>query len=111
MPHQAIANGIAQVYKDTYGRGPQKIVATILPDTVLVTLEELNTPGQNKLRQLGEIDLLTTVHTRLQRAIAPDLCAVVEAVTGRRVRSYVTGYNGHDNTATDAFLLDPLTHD
>ena len=108
MPHQLIANGIAQVYKDLYGRGPQKIVATILPDTVFVVLEEVNTPGQNKLQELGELRLLDTVHLRLQRGIADDLVAVVETVLQRQVRSYVPGYNGRDNTATDAFLLVPV---
>lgn len=107
MPHQQIANGIAQVYKDLYGRGPQKIVATVLPDIVFVCLEEVNTPGQNKLADLDEIRLLDTVHSRLQRSIQGDLIAVVEEVTGRAVRSYIPGYNGRDNTATDAFLLQP----
>ncbi len=107
MPHQQIANGIAQVYKDLYGRGPQKIVATIYGDVVFVVLEEVNTPGQNKLLEVGEIRLLDTVHSRLQRSIEADLIAVVESVTERKVRSYVPGYNGHDNTATDAFLLHP----
>lgn len=107
VPHQQIANGIAQVYKDLYGRGPQKIVATILPDSVFVVLEEVNTPGQNKLIDLGEIRLLDTVHSRLQRSIEADLIAVVEGVLDRKVRSYVPGYNGTDNTAVDAFLLHP----
>lgn len=109
MPHQQIANGIAQVYKDLYGRGPQKIVATILPDAVFVTLEDINTPGQNKLIELDEIRLLDTVHSRLQRGIEADLVAVVEDVLERKVRSYIPGYNGRDNTATDAFLLEPRT--
>lgn len=108
MPHQAIANGIAQVYKDLYGRGPQKIVATLLPDTVFVALEDINTPGQNRLAEIDELDLLEQVHVRLQRAIAPELIAVVEDVLDRKVRSYVPGYNGPDNTATDAFLLEPV---
>jgi len=109
VPHQQIANGIAQVYKDLYGRGPQKIVATILPDVIFVVLEEINTPGQNKLVDLDEIRLLDTVHSRLQRSIERDLIAVVEEVVGRTVRSYVPGYNGRNNTATDAFLLEPAT--
>ncbi len=107
MPHQQIANGIAQVYKDLYGRGPQKIVATVLPDTVYVLLEEVNTPGQNRLIEVGEIRLLDTVHSRLQRSIEPDLVKVVETVLDRKVRSYVPGYNGTANTAVDAFLLHP----
>lgn len=105
MPHQQIANGVAQVYKDVYGRGPQKISATVTPDVVFVVLEDVNTPGQNKLVDLGELRLLDTVHSRLQRAIEGDLIAVIESVLDREVRSYVPGYNGADNTATDTFLL------
>jgi hypothetical protein len=107
VPHQLIANGVAQVYKDLYGRGPVKIVATILPDTVFVVLEKVNTPGQNRLVDLDEVRLHTEVHLRLQRPNAPDLIAVVEGVLDRRVRTYVPGYNGDDDTATDTFLLEP----
>ncbi|CAB4915871.1 unannotated protein [freshwater metagenome] len=107
MPTQEIANGIALVYKDVYGRGPTKIVAMILPDAVFVVLEEVNTPGQDHLVRIGELEMLTAVHDRMQRSIETELCAVVERVTGREVRSYVPGFNGRDGTAIDGFLLEP----
>ena len=84
-------------------------MATILPDAVFVVLEEINTPGQDHLVRIGQAELLTTVHDRMQRSIRGELCAVVERVTGRKVRSYIPGFNGEDGTAIDGFLLEPET--
>ena len=108
---QEIANGVAQVYKDLYGRGPQRVVAMILADAVLVVLWDVNTPGQKRLVDLDEIGLLNTVHSRVQRSIEPDLIVVVERVTGRTVDAYVSGYDGRRDIATDTFLLRPQPRD
>lgn len=107
MPQQLIANGVAQVYKDVYGRGPTKVVAYVHPDVVFVVLGEVNTPGQNHLIAIDEAGLLNTVHSRIQRSLQAHLVAVVEAVLDRKVKSYVPGFNGPDDCATDTFLLEP----
>lgn len=104
---QRIANGIALVYKSIYGRGPTKVVAHVHPDVVLVLLEDVNTPGQVMLVDLGEISLVNTVHSRLQRGMEQALIAVVEEATGRGVRVYVPGYDARHGVATDTFVLEP----
>lgn len=108
---QQIATGVALVYKTVYGRGPTKVTAHTLPDTVVVILEDVNTPGQTMLVELDEVGLVNTVHSRLQRGIAPQLVAVIEDLVGRKVRSYVPGFDAVNGTATDTFLLDPSADD
>ncbi|MDO9407920.1 Na-translocating system protein MpsC family protein [Patulibacter sp.] len=104
---QAIATGIALVYKSAYGRGPTKVTAHALPGAVVVVLEDVTTPAEAMLLELGETDLVDTVHARLQRGLAPRLVAVVEDLTGRTVRSYVPGLDAANGTAVDTFLLAP----
>lgn len=108
---QQLATGVALVYKTVYGRGPTKVTAHTLPDAVIVILEDVTTPGQEMLVELGEIGLVDTVHARLQRGIAPKLVEVVERLVGRKVRSYVPGFDAVNGTATDTFLLEPSGED
>lgn len=107
VPQQVIANGIAQIYKDVYGRGPTKVVAYVHPDVVFVVLGEINTPGQNHLIAIDEVGLLNTVHSRIQRSVQAQLIAVIETTLDRKVKSYVPGFNGPADCATDTFLLKP----
>lgn len=107
LPQQEIANGIAVVYKEFYGRGPTKLVAHIGRDAVFCVLEEINTPGQQKLVGMDEIALVDAVHARLQRGMGPDMIAVVERVTGRTVRCYIPGFDGSCSIGVDTFLLEP----
>ncbi len=107
MPQFQIANEIAQIYKSTYGRGPTRVVAHLLRDTVVCVLEDVLTQEQAALVELGEFELVDTVHGRIRRALAPEFVGVVESVTGRQVRCYVPGFDARQATATDTFLLRP----
>lgn len=107
MPQFQIANEIAQIYKTAYGRGPTRVVAHLLKDTVVCVLEDVLTPEQSALVELGETDLVDAVHGRLRRALLPEFIGVVERVTGRQVRCYVPGFDARLAMATDTFVLHP----
>jgi uncharacterized protein YbcI len=107
LPQQEIANGLAVVYKEFYGRGPTKLVAHISRDAVFCVLEDINTPGQQKLVGMDELALVNAVHSRLQRGMGPEMIAVVERVMGRGVRCYVPGFDGACGVGVDTFLLEP----
>lgn len=107
MPQFQIANEIAQIYKTTYGRGPTRVVAHLLKDTVICILEDVLTSEQAALVELGESDLVDTAQCRLRRALLPEFVGVVERITGRQVRCYVPGFDARLAVATDTFLLHP----
>lgn len=109
MPQFQIANEIAQIYKTAYGRGPTRVVAHLLKDTVVCVLEDVLTPEQSALVELGEADLVDAVHGRLRRALLPEFIGVVERVTGRQVRCYVPGFDARLAMATDTFVLHPAS--
>ncbi len=107
MPQQAISTRIAQIYKTTYGRGPTKIAAYVLPELVLVLVEDLNTPGQSRLIEHGDHDYVESGHRRLHQTMTAEMGHAIEDVLSRRVRGCVSGFNGPLNAATNTFLLEP----
>ena len=107
MPQQAISTRIAQIYKTTYGRGPTKIAAYLLPELVVVLVEDLNVPAQSTLVDLGDHDIVESGHRRLHQVMAPDMCRAIEEIAGRRVRGCVSGFNVGLDAATNSFPLEP----
>lgn len=107
MPQQAISTRIAQIYKTAYGRGPTKIAAYLLPELVVVLIEDLNTQAQGTLLDAGQDEHVETSHRRLYESMASDMSTAVEGVLGRTVRGCVAGFNARLNAATTTFLLDP----
>ncbi|MBF6621074.1 MAG: DUF2294 family protein [Patulibacter sp.] len=106
MPQQAISTRIAQIYKTTYGRGPTKITAYLLPDLVTVLVEDLNIPAQSTLVELGDHDLVEAGHRRLHQVMCADMCTAIEEILQRRVRGCVSGFNVALDAATNCFPLE-----
>lgn len=107
MPQQAISTRIAQIYKTAYGRGPTKIAAYILPELVVVLIEDLNTPAQSTLIEHGQPHHVDAGHRRLHETMVDDMIAAIQDVLGREVRGCVAGFNATLNAATNSFLLGP----
>ncbi len=102
-----LANGIARHYKDLYGRGPTTVRLHVLgEDAILCVLEGTESPAERTLREVGHARRVRETRTMIQFARKEQLCALVEGVTGKRVRSYVSGLNAEDDTATELFLLE-----
>lgn len=106
VPQQEISNAIAQLYKAHIGRGPTKVVTTIAGSHVLCVLEDTDTPYEQTILQLGGRDLVHEARARFQQHVRGEMIAVVEQVTGRRVRGHVPGYSTSIDAATEVFLLE-----
>lgn len=105
---EAISSAIALAYKGHYGRGPTTIHARFAgPDVVSCVLEGSKSPAQAKLMDLGRPDIVREARSALQEAHAPELRAIVEGVTGRRVRTMISGLNVPDDVSTETFVLYP----
>ncbi|MGX6449733.1 Na-translocating system protein MpsC family protein [Patulibacter sp. S7RM1-6] len=107
MLHQQISTGIALVYKGVFGRGPTKTTLHVAGDVVLCVLEDARTPGQERLTAIGGHEIVHAAQLRLQKSMEPELSALVEEATGRRVRGCVSGYDAELGAATHTFLLVP----
>jgi len=104
----AISNEMVRIYKDQFGRGPTKTRTQWAgPDIILVTLEQTLTPAEVRLRELGEDARLRDLRMLFQYADVALFCAPVERLTGRVVRSFISGIDTAADLATEMFVLHP----
>ena len=87
----AICEGVSRFEQDYMGRGPKNIHAHLLGDLVVVRLQGVLTAAEQHLVKSlpGEKgrDLLKQVRTHLVETARPLLEAMVQEVTGIKVRS------------------------
>ncbi|WP_320668763.1 Na-translocating system protein MpsC family protein [Patulibacter defluvii] len=103
-----IANGISQVYKDLYGRGPETInVYAVRGHGVLCVLRGTHSPAERTQVEVGEAHRVRETRALIQTARREETFRVVEAATNRRVEQYVPGYDPEADVASELFLLEP----
>jgi uncharacterized protein YbcI len=104
----AISNEMVRIYKDQFGRGPTKTRTLWAgPDVLVVTLEQTFTPAERSLRRLGEHGRLRDLRLLFQYAETAVFCAPVERLTGRKVRSFISGIDTEADLACEMFVLHP----
>lgn len=105
---ERISSAIANAYKSHYGRGPTVVLTRFAgADVVTCVLEDSKSPAQAKLMELGRGDIVHDARSALQAAHQDELRAIVAEITGRQVRSMVSGLNVADDVSVETFLLEP----
>jgi uncharacterized protein YbcI len=105
-----ITNTMVRLYKDQFGRGPKKARTLWCSDDVLtVLLEETLTPAERNLVQMGEHQRLRDTRMFFQYATVRGFCEPVEAITGRKVRAFLSSIDTEvDGLSTETFVLHPV---
>jgi uncharacterized protein YbcI len=105
----AIGNEMVRLYKQQFGRGPTKVRAMWSnPDVLTVLLENTLTPAERNLARLGGHERLRETRLYFQYASVREFCEPVERLTGRRVRSFVSGTDSEvDGLSIETFVLWP----
>jgi uncharacterized protein YbcI len=104
--NQAIANEIGHLLADFTGRGASKSRAFVHDDVVVCLLEHSLTKAEQNLIAAGEAEAVRRLRDVFQTSMETDLVAIVERLTGRRVRAFVSGSNVSTDTSTEVFLLE-----
>lgn len=108
----AISNEMVRIYKDQFGRGPTKTRTQWAgSDIVIVTLGQTFTPAERRLRELGEHERLRDLRMLFQYAETGVFCEPIERLTGRKVRSFVSGLDTETDLATEMFVVHPDGYD
>src|SRR3954470_20713573 len=76
-------------------------------DQRVVTLEDTYTPAERRLAALGEHQRLRDTRLLFQYAGEAELTAVVEQLTGRRVRAFVSGLDTRTDVVCEVFVFEP----
>jgi uncharacterized protein YbcI len=76
-------------------------------DVVICLLEDGATRAEANLVAAGRSELVRLQRDVIQRAMEDDLVAAVERITGRTVRTFLSGSSTHGESAVEVFVLEP----
>lgn len=101
-----ISNELVRVHKERYGRGPTKARTYISDDLVVVVLQGGYSRAESTLVETGRADAVTQTRLAIQETIEEETRATIERLTGRKVRSYMSGNDPKRELQAEVFLLD-----
>ena len=99
---------MVHIYSHFYGRGPTKAKTIFHNDVVVVMLEEIFTRAEQVLVQAGQFAQVRSQRQAFQDEIEPLFRQVVEEVTGRRVRAFLSQVT-EEGIAAEVFVLVPTS--
>jgi uncharacterized protein YbcI len=103
-----ISRAISHVYKLKLGRGPDRVHCHYAgPDAITCFLEGTLTPLERLLSTVEEHERLRDIRLLVQDAVRPELCQMVEQVTGRTVLACMSGFDSRADVASENFQLLP----
>lgn len=102
-----LSREIVQLHARLYGRGPTKSRSYLHGDYAACVLEEVFTTAERTLIGAGSGDHVRDTRKKFQDAVGDEFISIVERVTGRRVRVFLSQVDIDANLALEFFLFDP----
>jgi uncharacterized protein YbcI len=108
-----VANTMVSLYKSQFGRGPTRARAVWATNDVLaVFLEDTLAPVERSMVRMGEHQRLRDMRMFFQYATVREFCEPIERITGRKVRSFLSGIDTEvDGLSMETFVLHPPGYD
>jgi uncharacterized protein YbcI len=108
QPLLEISNEMFRISKEQLGRGPTKVRTNFAgSDTLVCLLEHTFTPAERNLAAMGEHQRLRDIRILFQYAEVSKFTEPIERITGRRVRSFISGIDTNTDVACELFVLEP----
>ena len=102
-----ISREMVSLYKELFGRGPTKARTEFAgPDIVICSLENTFTPAERSLADLGEHQRLRDTRMYFQAATHEKFREIVERLTGREVRAFISGLDAEKDVCAEVFYLE-----
>ncbi len=102
----AIANELGKLIAEFTGRGSEKSRAFIQGDVLVCLLENGATKGERNMVAAGRADVVRLGRDVLQHAMKDELVAAVERLTGRKVRTFLSGTSTLGESSVEVFVLE-----
>jgi len=100
-----LSREIVQLHVRFYGRGPTKARSYLQADYAVCILEEIFTTAERTLIDAGSGEHVHETRRKFQAAVKSEFIAIVERVTGRRVRSFLSQVDIDSNMSVDVFVF------
>jgi uncharacterized protein YbcI len=102
-----ISREMVRLYKELFGRGPTKARTEFAgPDIVICSLENTFTPAERSLAEMGEHQRLRDTRMYFQSATSDKFREIIERVTGRKVRGFISGLDAGVDICAEVFYLE-----
>lgn len=75
------------------------------PDIVICSLEDTFTPAERSLAEMGEHQRLRDTRMYFQAATSDKFTEIIERVTGRKVRAFISGLDAEADVCAEVFYL------
>jgi uncharacterized protein YbcI len=100
-----VSREIVQLHARLYGRGPTKARTYLEPDYVLCILEEVFTVAERTLIRAGNGEQVMATRMAFQDAMQDEFSELVESITQRPVRAFISQVHIGADLAVELFLL------
>lgn len=101
-----LSREIVQLHARLYGRGPSKARSYLHTDYAACVLEEIFTTAERTLIDAGSPEHVQNTRKKFQDAVKGEFVDIVERVTGRKVRVFLSQVDVEANLALEFFLFD-----
>lgn len=101
-----ISNGIVRLYKEYYGRGPDRARTTYDRDVVLVLMRGGFTAAEHTLLDAGEGNAVHDQRRAFNRSMRDRFSEVVAVATGRRVVGFMSAAEQSPDLLCQIYLLE-----
>jgi uncharacterized protein YbcI len=100
-----LSREIVQLHARLYGRGPTKARSYLHGDYAVCVLEEIFTTAERTLIDAGSGEHVRDTRKKFQDAVNAEFVEVVERVTGRKVRVFLSQVDVETNLALEFFIF------
>ena len=100
-----ISRGLISIYKDHTDRGPAAARTTISDHHVVTVLETALTKAERTLVAGGEASLVREIRRKFQKAMAEEVRALTERVTGRESVALLSDHDVELDIAVEIVIL------
>ncbi len=100
-----LSREIVQLHARLYGRGPTKARSYLHDDYAVCILEEVFTTAERTLIGAGSGDHVSETRKKFQDAVEDEFIEVVERITGRGVRVFLSQVDVEANLALEFFVF------
>jgi len=102
-----ISREMVRLYKELFGRGPTKARTEFAgPNIIICSLENTFTPAERSLAEMGEQQRLRDTRIYFQYATSEKFREIIERVTGRSVRAFISGIDAEVDVCAEVFYLE-----
>jgi uncharacterized protein YbcI len=102
-----VSREIVRVHARLYGRGPTRAKTFLNHEYALCILEDIFTRGEQTLIGAGNAAQVHSTRLAFQEAVEGEFTSIVETITRRRVRAFVSQVHIEANLAVELFLFEP----